>query len=192
MNIRNLSAGALVAFGIGILSTTPCLGAETLTYTGNYFTSIGNNVYSTSDRITATIVLSSPLGRNFDGLVVPSSFMLSDGVNSYSNSPGTLSDFDFVTNGSGQITSWSMDARIDGFYYFAQSMDMAGDVEDIGEFGVTEDREYGLNMNDPGSWTTGGAPEPAEWAILLMGIAVLGGTLRLRRALHLHTIAAAP
>ena len=67
------------------------------------------NPYTTSDRVTASIVLSTTLGDNLDFMnVAPTSFSISDGVNTITQA-GPYTVFEFSTNASGRITDWSID-----------------------------------------------------------------------------------
>ena len=79
----------------------------TYTYTGNNYTS-AVNPYSTSMAITGSFTFASPLAPNtvFIGTDLPSTWSISDGVETITNSTGTLA-FDAITNSVGGITAWA-------------------------------------------------------------------------------------
>ena len=69
------------------VSIAPPAEADTiLTYTGNNFNSV-SGIYSTTDHLTASLVLSAPLGANLtDYGVTPVSWTFNDGIHALSSS----------------------------------------------------------------------------------------------------------
>src|ERR1700761_6939770 len=88
------------------------------TYTGNDFTSSGTigtpesaTAYTTSDSVTGEFTLATPLGDNLTNYsFTPLSYSFNDGVDtlSSSNSYVYYTSFYVSTNGSGDITAWSI------------------------------------------------------------------------------------
>lgn len=79
----------------------------TYTYTGNNYT-VAGAPYSTSMAITGSFTFASPLAPNmvFIGTNLPSTWSISDGVETITNSTGTLG-LDVATNSVGGITAWA-------------------------------------------------------------------------------------
>ena len=86
---------------------------EIYTYTGDEFTS-AVSPYTTTDSVTATIVLQSALGDDVPlSFVSPTdivSFTISDGVFTYTNLNVTSASFSFATGDTGDIISWAFNA----------------------------------------------------------------------------------
>ena len=103
---------------LSALGTARAGASAVYTYTGNDFTFFlsprgSANPYTTSDRVTASIVLSTALGDNLAFMnVAPTSFSISDGVNTITQaSGGSTNLFKFSTNASGRITDWNIDVE---------------------------------------------------------------------------------
>jgi hypothetical protein len=174
------------------------LAAESYTYTGNDFITVGNfsspPVYSTSDFVTITFTTAAPLPDNLGPgeygdfvAVVPLSWSFSDGVQSdNSTDPNAHTEFYLITNASGQIVDWYMSddwpstlhgAEIDSGYnsYNDTSVDFAADPE--GDYASSID--YYDPVGIPGSWSVT-TPEAPPFALLLLGGACLCGAGYLR------------
>jgi hypothetical protein len=84
------------------------------TYTGNDFT-IANSPYTTTEKVTATVELSNPLGDSVTDVdVAPVSFVINDGQQVITNTTAGLipSFFTFSTGPDGQIIGWEVTAQL--------------------------------------------------------------------------------
>jgi hypothetical protein len=181
MRIRMLAL--LVAF----LLPLPLLADTTYTYTGNDFTSVYGTAYTTSDSVSGSFTVSTPLGGDLlDDNITPASFGFTDGVDTLTNANVTGEEFFSIsTNASGEITNWYIvvsDSIVGPAIYTQDDLD--GVAADTGEnYGLTG---VGQNRDDPGTWTetsSSVAPEPSTLALLGTGVLGLAGIVR-RRFLH--------
>jgi hypothetical protein len=78
----------------------------TYQYTGNPFTTV-QGPYTTSDFVSGILTLAGPLAPNFTGVVTPTAFTFSDGVQTLTNLTTPGFGFFFVTGPAGEITAWS-------------------------------------------------------------------------------------
>jgi hypothetical protein len=188
-NILRSLAGAVV-LQLGLLTGS----AQTYiyTYTGNDFTSVFNAAnellygilpYTTSDKITGSIVFSAPLGDNYSGN--PSANILSlnftDGVgpqNVVGPGPGSLVlDGTFATDSSGNIVSWNfgvVDFLSGGTETKGiQTENEPGNVVDSGNIdqasGIVGE---GSGSASPGVWVETIVPEPSV-GLLFVSFAAL-------------------
>jgi len=171
--LRNI-AGAII-FQLGLLTGS----AQTYiyTYTGNDFTS-ASGPYTTADNITANLILSAPLGANYEGS--PSATLLTFGINDgvYQDLPSLpnmyVADFTFGTDSSGDIVSWNFEMI--GFHEYlnpVQSVTMItinqpGEVMDS----TSIDSPYGnlgagAAPSNPGVWVETIVPEPSVGLLLV-------------------------
>jgi hypothetical protein len=139
-----------------------------------------------SNSLDITLDLSAPLGDNFSGtFVVPNGWSVTDGNTTYSSTTAGNETVDFITDGSGNITGWSVIAS-NGVGFPILYSDWNDAQQQFGPLGVNVDasgmnngqgnfRVVGL-ANTPGAWTVQGAqitatPEPAGvTAVLLAGL----------------------
>jgi len=165
--------GAVVALGGILLMAVPAANAdEILTYKGNDFTSVTGS-YTTSDFISITIDLSTPLGNNLPFTsVTPNSVLASDGVQTISSPlphlppPLTGSSYMFQTGPTGTPISWAVD--IADSITFGEIITLgtnifnapSGDFATIDRIGSSVN---GFNVDLPGIWTTEitGVPGPS-------------------------------
>jgi len=181
------SVGLLVGFAALALGASA--SATTYVYTGKDFDSFTvPTTYSTSDSVTGSITLTSPLADNISTFFLQppatiESFSFSDGLQTITNADATGSAFSFKTNASGDITAWQVTV-----YIGAVSSDSIGTVDApsiLGVFdqGVTTINDTGGNRSLPGSWSlqATGTPEPATWAVMLSGFGAIGASMRMRR-----------
>jgi len=161
-------------------------------YTGDSFTSYSGTYNSaTETNITATLTLSSALGADFNGTVAPASvvsFEISDGSLMLTNTSLDITpSFDFVTNGSGQITGWGVSV-IQNISppAWTRLLTESGADESVACGGgpVGEDcipfvgnAEVDYSGNQPG-WTESAVPEPRFTVILGALLAALAVTIR--------------
>lgn len=174
--------GMALAAGISV-SIAPSAEADTiLTYTGNNFNSV-SGIYSTTDHLTASLVLSAPLGANLtDYGVTPVSWTFNDGIHALSSSlsGASLSRSTFYTDSSGSLTGWNIQAILgslvittenhivlSGLYQVDASYDYSGPSYSFGE-----------RDNAPGVWAVSTSPTPtplpASLPLFVGGLGVLG------------------
>jgi hypothetical protein len=147
------------------------LTALTYTYSGNFFSYHDDLSCPPDCAISGSFTVSSALGHNFKGFIVPTSFSFTDG-NLTISSGETLSPFSgfFVdTNSTGEITRWGIVLRLPN-----------GDSLLSTDFGLLiadgsiikdgwHDVDVAGNIRDAGTWST---PEPS--ALLLLSISLAG------------------
>ena len=177
MKTKNVLCGLAMAvvLHLGLLAGS----AQTYiyNYTGNDFTS-ASGPYTTSDKITANIILSAPLGANYEGS--PSATLLNFGINDgvYQDLPSLpnnyVQDFTFGTDSSGDIVSWNFEMI--SFHEYLNpiqtvtmiTIDEPGDVMDSTSFD-TQFANLGAESvpSDPGVWVETIVPEPSVGLLFL-------------------------
>lgn len=199
MTFKNLAIGASLGMSIGLLGLPPAHANVILTYTGNDFFSLfpsGQTVYSTSDKVTATITLANPLANNTSNqYVIPIAYTLSDGVQTFTSLAAIPSSgFLFVTNAKGVITQWWVMANNADASFGVDTLNLPTisppEVYDAGFY----DGASGQVSGDPGHWTTTTtseavpAPEPSTLAVLgtLLGFFLLRFARAKRRERQIH------
>jgi len=175
---------SVLLFAMSGLASSGIAATVTLTYTGNDFGPGGEALtpYTTSDSVSGSLTLSSPLDDNLDAAnVSPSSFSFTDGVNSINDATtvdGTCSQFGrscpqfvFSTDSAGNISGWYVliqdsDGEIltngGSLTYLAN-----GDPRDVAV--LANGIDIGENSGAPGYWTqseTASAPEPSSISLL--------------------------
>jgi hypothetical protein len=135
------------------------------TYTGNNFTMV-TSPYTTSDKVTGSITLSTALPDNFNGLVTPESFTFTDGHQTITGPEMHNSSFSFRTDGSGNMIGWFIILfHISGFPPFPtgliESESIPAGGGDQGQLLLLE--ASGFNQ-DPGAWVRAITPVPAPIA----------------------------
>jgi hypothetical protein len=205
---------ALWVIGFALVGAQSAWATATYDYTGNDFTTTTDNgpttppvTYTTSDKVTASITISAPLGDNLVDSIVPvPTFSFSDGTQTIDNTKATFDFFHFWTDASGNITQWNVGAAINTSPNTILEIDTAnvlgafptGIVEDVGKqtlcgpgstttacdaFGDPFYHIEGLNDNLPGTWTasTTAVPEPGSLAFFGASLGALGVLRRRRR-----------
>lgn len=204
MNLKAYGAGAaLAAFS---LVSSPALAASYLyTYTGNDLTDVTSaccgkpdTPFTTSDFIRFQFRSPDLLGPDLvdAGFAAPiTSWSLSLGPLSYSSADGVLYSINFSTNAASQIIAYQFTTQTDVVApnlipaeypptpyeeeVFSFDFPALGEVED-GVYipSIFQDSAYAANVDDAGTWTITAVPEPATWAIMLVGLGGLGAVMR--------------
>jgi hypothetical protein len=185
MRPMKLAAAAVIAQA-ALFAVSPASAQVVYKYTGNNFTNVFAPGYTTSDKITGTLTLSSALPdslsilTNEAGLVTSYSF--SDGVNSFVSpccDTGNQTVFDFTTDSSGNITGWTVTLETDDNLTGDMTTQSGASAFDQS---LTGGVLGGSNDGSPGVWTLESAssavPEPASWMLLVMGFGALGWRAR--------------
>lgn len=171
--------GCVLALG----SASQASASETLTYTGASFQDV-HGLYTADDYVSGFVVVADPLGTTSPlHSVTVSSFSFSDGVQTLTEANTTpgLNDFEFATDGLGNITSWNVALR-----GTQTSIDTHNKPFVVFDSGSTDNFQHNYgSVGTPGTWaienSAPAVPEPSVWALLLSGFAGLGLVLRSRR-----------
>ena len=167
-----------------MVSAIPANADTIYTYTGNVFT-LATGPYTTSDFVTLTFDLPSPLAAGlFDHFFTPTSYTISDGVQTYTAANSTGSFSVTTTNLTAQILHWDMLVSniVNGSDFIRTT-----DGGDIGTF-ITAGGSVVLGDNTrPGTWTQSSGvvtPLPAALPLFAGGLGALGllGWRRKRKA----------
>jgi hypothetical protein len=194
--VRPSSTVAMV-IGLAVSLSAPAGAVAIYTYTGNTFESVGRwpmPPYTTTDRVTATMTLTGPLGPDLSGFDATPNLValsMSDGhqtldlTNPGPGVPAIIATF--FTDAAGNITGWI--ARVGTFI-------TVGPTKDVLFFGISTQSFPGSQIidtvaqtvppftsdldafvqNDPGVWTL--IPEPGTVTLLALGLAAMAGVRR--------------
>lgn len=191
--MRLMQSIAVAAIAQAALFASSASAQVIYTYTGNDFASVFAPGYTTSDKITGTLTLSSALPDLLTPLTneaaLVTSYSFSDGVNSFTApccDAGNQTIFDFTTDASGNITNWIVTLETNDNH--TGDLTTEGGVSAF-DLSLTDGVLGGRNDGAPGVWSvqsmTSPVPEPATWTLLLIGYSALGFMLRTaRRPLH--------
>ena len=153
----------------------------TYQYTGNPFT-IVEGPYTTSMFVTAMVTLANPLPPNFSGLVTPTAFTFSDGVQTITNLTATTSFFAFETDAAGMIFRWDAEVFTGDIPppFITNVISTATEDGDVAEdIGSILDVGFGLNQEARGTWTMAPVPDAgSSLALLSLSLTALGVAAR--------------
>jgi hypothetical protein len=162
---------------LSALGAASASASAVYTYTGNPFTAV-ISPYTTSDSVTASIVLSAALSDNLSfANVAPTSFTMSDGVQTINTANVFSSIFQISTDSSGKIVAWDI-----------VSEGLNGEI--ISDLKVPSTDEgfligpgstflaLGRNQGNPGTWAGPNqpivTPLPAALPLFATGLAMTG------------------
>jgi hypothetical protein len=200
MKFFTLAATAACLFAF---TTTLSADVTTYFYYGNDFTATSNNAgivgsYTTAMSVDIQVTFSAPLPDSTScgftivgGTCGPAnllSYSFQDGEQVINSTPGGAADLYFTTDANGNIVQWYDRATnpLDGVSYIYTLNNLNGDGQetDVGFdiYGSANCYCDGFVQNNPGIWTEA-TPEPATWAMSLIGGAALalGRRWKLRR-----------
>lgn len=182
--------------GIGLLAGSAALmtfaapvnaAPTTYTYSGATF-DIVSAQYTFSDRVSGSITLANALASNLTSFVTvtPIAFSLSDGITTLSNTTSQVGSlFAFKTDALGEIYQWQAVVYVGSVSQYAISTVNAPGIYGANDHAYVNsgNSAYGQILNQPGTWTITAVPEPESYAMLLAGLAMIGGLARRRTQL---------
>lgn len=184
-----LAGAAICCIGIPFV---PNADAETVyTYTGKPFNDLRNgHTCPPVCRVTGWFAVPEPLAPNLSDVVVtPTTFALSSGGITLTDGIPADSSLAVFTDASGNISNWSWvevgppSSPVARILTEDTSFTPGGIVADDVRFGSNPPPLVGpvagLVENDPGTWSSAQAPEPAAASLFLAGLIIAAGAVRL-------------
>jgi hypothetical protein len=144
------------------------------TYTGNDFTSV-SSPYTTNDKVTASVTYDTALAASTTSGVLPTSFVLMDGVDVLTNLTPLIRNliFQISTDQNGNIVQWHISATSE--FSPMRITSLSNNLDGTSDEGVTALTVIGSNENDKGVWSMAAAvPEPSTWAMMILGFCGIG------------------
>jgi hypothetical protein len=145
----------LCALSLCTLCIAPSVGAQAAyTYQGNPFNSFTFLTCPPWCQISGSFTVPSPLPANFSGVVVPTLFSFTDGVDLFTTAnPNGASYFHIVTNSNGNVVQWLIQFGITagpgaGLYQTENDNSAVIDLINLGGFSG----EGASISNSPGTW----------------------------------------
>lgn len=195
--MRRAAAGLAMACA-GLTFAAPAAAQVVYTYTGNPFTlfSCGpssggsgtllcstpaptnpNTSYLATDKVTGTLVLSSPLPANMVLTDVRSlsgfQLVLADGRQTVNNTMAVGMAAEVATDADGRIVNWRLIINTGGLDNGGVATQNAAFLADSGTLRCCDPTVAGdlaRNSNVPGTWSGGGAPSPAAATMSLINL----------------------
>jgi len=188
-SIRKITSA--IIFSSAVLAAQSCWANTTYSYTGNNFNYIQNDVwlyvpgtYTTDMSVSGSFEMASSIAANATNLfLTPLTYSFTDGRNTYTNLDSVLAysdSFEVSTDASGSIMNWFIVVRrfqtgtletVNGYQGVTYDQ---GSVEP-NWFNPTTQRDNGAVWNNPGLWNViSPVPEPETYAMLLVGLGLLG------------------
>jgi hypothetical protein len=191
VRLRSLFLSTLI-----LVLPLPLLADTIYTYTGNSFTDTSQSfgLFTTSDSVTGSFTVTSPLGSNLVFAPVNwTAFSFSDGYETITNNTPniTVETFQVSTDPTGKIVGWA-DQVVVGFYlanvHTYSDPGFGGISDDGGQTAIPGHYPQASNYGDPGTWTSADVvdptpstvPEPSSLLLLSTGSAVAFGAVRRR------------
>jgi hypothetical protein len=157
--------GILLVAALFCLSGFAAKAAVTYDYTGLDFTRV-IGAYTTSDSVTGSFTLASPLGDNLSlSVITPVSFSFSDGVNTITSANASISLFEVNTDASGNMIYWNITLSLNG-----ADISTADGLGDLAGFGGSSG---GNHASGTMTLAATPVPEPGSWPLLLTGAGLL-------------------
>ena len=195
MRLRSLVLSAAL-----LVLPLPLMADTIYTYTGNPFNTFSpGSPYTTSDFVSGSFTVASPLAANEATVVTPISYTFSDGLQSANNSNSSPTSFFVATNASGDIQAWDLtleiSSNISGNSFIETFEDgLSLSFEDLAippptSLGESlQSNQSAFNTFDPGTWTvsttTAAAATPEPASLLLTATGLLGAAATIRRRIR--------
>src|SRR5439155_18345549 len=180
MKTRTLSKIIRLSCAVGILTAAAVQATPiTYTYTGTPFTTV-TGAYTTSDKVTGSVELMTPLGPNMSlTSVTPLAFSFFDGVQTINNSTSNFATISFATGPTGAIMGWLVEVGTGTGLIQTANTIAAFDSGQLLPFG-TGSGSVVFAVN-PGTWTatTTSVPDAGStFGLLSLSVTALGGATR--------------
>lgn len=220
--MKSAVSALAVALGTLLASASPAFATPIVyQYTGNVFANshlegptTPADVYTLTDRVTATIVLAAPLTPNIAfslaNVATPLSFTIRDGVNTITNANALDFLFAYGTDAAGLPNAWSLFAQLPtsaGGAVVVRAIrsdnylggpfgiqdggvdTLCGPNSPLGSCAMFGDPYYSQaawNSGSPGVWSQQPVPEPATLLLLGGGLSALAARARAKRPRRTH------
>ena len=176
-SILNLTR--LTTFLLLVASLADVSASVVYQYTGNNFNSFSSPTsYDSSMMVRITLELPSTLAPNFNSAVSPINFSFEDGNQIIDSTNATSTLFNFETDATGNILSWSVAAAIDSEFKAIHSLKHFSNSNAGEDFGGISQADWGAIGNIPGAWSV--VPIPAAFYLFGSGLLCMVSIARKR------------